>query len=145
MDSDSSREVRYLDLILLARAFFLNASVLQQWALNTGAQRSHLLVPLQSLAPCLSKYYFKRRTLWEGCLSNRTFESSFLSVEVFHAYMKSSMPLPQRHRVKGIIQGASKTLLKSSRSYSRCKTTITPINPNRTFFIHGCSESMMVT
>lgn len=91
------------------------------------------------------KILFKIRTLWEGCLSNRTFEWSFLSVEFFHAYMKSSMPLPQRYRVKGIIQSASKTFLKSSRSYSRCKTTITPIIPNRTFFIHGCSESMMVT
>ena len=29
--------------------------------------------------------------------------------------------------------------------YSRCMTTIRPINPSMTVFIQGCSESMMVT
>lgn len=144
MDSDSSREVRYLDLILLARAFF-STQVSCSNALSIPGPKKPPFGSFTKSCSVPVKILFKRRTLWEGCLSNRTFESSFLSVEVFHAYMKSSVPLPQRHRVKGIIQGASKTFLKSSRSYSRCKTTITPINPNRTFFIHGCSESMMVT
>lgn len=30
-------------------------------------------------------------------------------------------------------------------NYSRCKTTITPIIPNKTFFSHGCSDSTIVT
>lgn len=81
------------------------------------------------------------------------FKSSFLSVAFFHAYMNSSMPPPQWYRVKGILQETSKSFflfflsffLRGLDGYSRCKTTITPINPSRTFFIHGCSESMMVT
>ena len=66
-------------------------------------------IKIEFLPPSVSYIIQEAHAVGEGCFyPTGLFKSSFLSVAFFHSYMNSSMPPPQRYRVKGIIQEPSK-------------------------------------